>query len=144
MATSVDIIARIKTIAEGLGYRAFTIDISEKDLADTQLPALIVSNIQTEYPEASKLSRFGWVETYNIGLIIKLEASSNNLSSLEVAQRALIVALQADSTLRSLCVHDSIQPRSSNASNAIAQHSPNGSKLITCILNITCQTVQGV
>ena len=142
MATQVEIINAIKTIAETLSYTVFENDISEKDLADTQLPAVIISNISTDYDR--QVSRFGWVETYTIGLIIKLQESTNNLSSLVVAQRALLVAILGDATLKNLCVRDSIAPRSSNASNAIAQHSPNGSKAITCILNINCQTVQGV
>lgn len=142
MTTQVQIISAIATVATSLGYTVFQTDISEKDLADTQMPALIISNINTEYNR--QMSAYGWVETYTIGLILKLEASSNNLSSLVTAQRALIVALLADAPLKRLLVRDSLNPTTSNASNAIAQHSPNGSKAVSCILNLTCSAVQSV
>lgn len=142
MSTQVDIIAAIKTLAEGLNYTVFETDISEKDLADTQLPALVISNIATDF--STQNGNFGWVESYTIGLIIKLAYSSSNLSALVSAQSALIRAMLGSKTLQDLCVKHSIMPKTSNASNAIAQHSPNGSKAITCVLNIGCQAVQSI
>lgn len=142
MATQIEIIAELKTLIQSLNYTVFETDISEKDLADTQLPAVIISTVATAY--AQQVQRYGWVEEYTIGMIIKLQASTNNLSSLVMAQRSILDAIMTSIPLRKLLAGGSITPKTSNASNAIAQHSPNGSKAITCILSISCQTVQGV
>jgi len=142
MTTQVDIIERLTTIAEGLSYTVSEEEVSESSVSDTNLPAMLISNIETKYDKQQQ--NLGVVETYRIGFIFMFERPSNGkvLSLLAIKKQAFIVACQQDQTLQTMIQRNSFAPVQSNESNAVKQHSPKGSKAVSFVLSITIKLVQ--
>ncbi|MHA1972969.1 MAG: hypothetical protein ACTSW1_08250 [Candidatus Hodarchaeales archaeon] len=140
--TQVDIINRITVIAKALSYTVYEEEVSEDQLSDTEMPAMLITAIETDYDK--QLSNMGVLETYKISYIFKLERPSDGkvLSLLADKKREFIAACQNDSALQIMIQKDSFTPVKSNEANTVKQHSANGSKAVGFVLSTNVSLVE--
>jgi len=135
------ILEQIKEACNPIFKKVTSRQVSEKDIADTELPALVITNINTAFDNQQ---RFEVVETYSIKLLILVEDRAADtiydpLQELCNKQSAVIKALFNASQLQALISKEGMIIKDSNASNAIKQYSIGSA--VGCILNINCTAV---
>lgn len=137
MTKPAEIIQEIKNACTSLFTRISAKKVSEDDLSDTELPALIISELNTTFSKQLDLNA---EETYEIKLLIMLDSGVDNpIQTLTAKQKEVITALLTYKPLLTLVGMDGIVLKSSTASNSIEQYKK-GSAII-CILTIECNGV---
>lgn len=141
MSRQSEIIEEIKKACVPIFTKVTSRQVSEKDIADTELPALVITNVETNF---DKQQRFEVVENYTIKMLILIEDRPADilfdpLQELGDKQEEAIRALFGSSDLLALINKDGIILKNSNASNAVNQYSVGSA--IGCILTIMCTAV---
>jgi len=141
MTNQAQILLEIKNACNSLFTRISEKAVSEADINDTQLPALIISKLETTFDK--QLDKCV-VEEYDIRLMILIADKTSDdfcpLSELTEIQGKVIKALLAWEPLYKLINKDGIILKTSSASNAIKEYAKGSA--IWAILNITCSSVQ--
>lgn len=138
MTNRAKIILEIKNACNSLFTRVSEKRVSEADINDTQLPALIISNLETTFSNQLDKAVF---ENYDIRLMILLADDIDNpLSALTEKEGEIIKSLFIWQPLLDLLNKDGIILKTSSASNSVKEHTKGSA--IWSILSFSCTSVQ--
>jgi hypothetical protein len=141
MTNQAKVLLEIKNACNPLFSRISEREVSEIDMNDTQLPALIIIKLETVY--GKQLDRAA-EETYDIKMMILLENKTSEdfcpLSELSEMTKKIIKALLAWQPFSILLNRDGIVLKTSSESNAIKEYVKGNA--IWSMLNIICSSVQ--
>lgn len=140
-----DVIDAIKTAIGTITPTTYYVSEERVDkslVSDTQLPAVIISTVETSFAQQT------WrtvIETYEINLMILLKNDmlTAPLSALHSAQQEIITALFNSFILgagSSIILKDSFELKTSSISNAVKQYEFGSA--VTCILSLKCKMGQ--
>lgn len=138
MSDQLSVINAIKTDCTSLFTSIIEQDISEENVMATQLPCLVISQIDTTF--AGKVDK-QTNEAYAVKLLLMIPDNTTTvLTDLLAKQKSVISAFLAKySALRKVCVTDGIELKDSSASNTVKQN--RFGSAVVCILNLTCRVV---
>ena len=111
--------------------------VSENNITDTELDALVISTIESKYE--NELART-LIEEYKITMFILVKQTDTPLSDLEKKRSLIISNLWNSTTLNAIILKDSLIIESSTASNVVTVYEKGCSVMST--LKISCKAAQ--